>query len=230
MEIYLLRHGTTHWNAEHRIQGNTDTPLDQMGLDMARATGEALREQGIRFDRVYSSPLLRAYRTTELAAGADAEIVTDPRLQELCFGVQEGKIINELIDDPAIPFRYFKTDPKLYDRLVSEGRDTLQAESLTELCARAADFLREIVEGQTAGDAQRHISRILISAHGACNKALLMHIRGDHDLANFWANGLQPNCGVDIIDYDPETGIYRIREMNRTFYPEDLTQSLEKLL
>ena len=69
MEIYLIRHGTTKWNAEFRLQGKTNTPLDELGLEMARQTGIRFRELGITFDRVYSSPLRRAYNTARLAVG-----------------------------------------------------------------------------------------------------------------------------------------------------------------
>ena len=63
MQIYLLRHGTTEWNSEHRIQGHTDIPLDSIGLKMAEETGKALHDMGIAFDLVYSSPLSRAIET-----------------------------------------------------------------------------------------------------------------------------------------------------------------------
>ena len=232
MEIYLIRHGTTAWNAAFRLQGKTDTPLDPLGIEMARCTGERFRELGITFDRVYSSPLSRAYRTAELVAGR-VDITTDPRLEELGFGIQEGRCIRDLGPDESVPFRFFKNDPVQYDRLAP----TVGAESLTALCERTGDFLREVVEGRrnisgrNAGEEARKLpDRILISAHGACNKGLLMHIRGDGDLSNFWEGGLQPNCGVDLIVYDPETGIYTVTGAGRIYYPEELLQRFRNQL
>ena len=239
MEIYLIRHGTTKWNAEFRLQGKTNTPLDELGLEMARQTGIRFRELGITFDRVYSSPLRRAYNTARLAVGlpmltgdvpvetgsmteigSAVEIIRDARLEELGFGQQEGKNTLEMLKDENLPFRYFKDDPPKYDILT----ESVGAESLTALCRRTAEFLREVVE-------QANLPRrILISGHGACNKALLMHIRGDRDLANFWTGGLQRNCGVDRIEYDPETGKYTILETGRIYYPEDLAANFKNLL
>ena len=232
MEIYILRHGITTWNKEHRIQGSTDTPLDSLGVEMARCTGESFRKQGIRFDRVYSSPLSRAYETTKLVLGIAEEdeksalemkgqgknfpeIITDPRLKELSFGKQEGRYISELLLED-VPFIYFKKDTAEYDRRAELEPST---ESLRDLCKRTADFLKERIEDP--GDTPRP-ERILISAHGACDKGLLMHIRGEEDMGKFWGNGLQPNCGVDVVHFDEERREYRILKENQIYYPEEL--------
>ncbi|MCR5685526.1 MAG: histidine phosphatase family protein [Lachnospiraceae bacterium] len=71
MNIYLARHGTTEWNTAHRLQGLTDIELDKIGVEMARQTGTRLAEMGIRFDRVYSSPLKRVYHTARLLCGME---------------------------------------------------------------------------------------------------------------------------------------------------------------
>ena len=151
-----------------------------------------------------------------------------------------------MLKDENLPFRYFKDDPPKYDTLT----ESVGAESLTALCKRTAEFLREVVElpvAERTGTAsvstgsaehvdheespeERMPRRILISGHGACNKALLMHIRGDRDLANFWTGGLQRNCGVDRIEYDPETGKYTVLETGRIYYPEDLAANFKNLL
>ena len=273
MEIYLIRHGTTKWNAEFRLQGKTNTPLDELGLEMARQTGVRFRELGITFDRIYSSPLRRAYNTARLAVGlpmlagkvpvetgsvterisiprtetengtgiqtvigCEVDIIRDARLEELGFGRQEGKNTLEMLKDEDLPFRYFKDDPPKYDTLA----DSVGAESLTALCERTAEFLRDVVErpcsemtGRTGvnpgPEEDRMPRRILISGHGACNKGLMMHIRGDRDLADFWTGGLQMNCGVDRIDYDPETGEYTVLETGRIYYPEDLAANFRNL-
>ena len=245
MEIYILRHGTTTWNKEHRIQGSTNIPLDDLGVEMARQTGLTFRKMGIRFDEVYSSPLSRAYETTLLAIGMGAElspleipmIIPDSRLKELSFGNQEGRYIDELLRED-VPFVYFKKDTAEYDRRAAMDPSM---ESLTDLCKRTADFLREVVECRenkpeepeesdpgATGHLINRISftenpeRILISAHGVCNKGLLMHIRGEEDMGKFWGNGLQPNCGVDVVHFDEESGEYRIISENQIYYPEEL--------
>ncbi|HSP05589.1 MAG TPA: histidine phosphatase family protein, partial [Acidobacteriota bacterium] len=66
LRIYLGRHGQTDWNAELRLQGWTDIPLNETGRRQARELGERLR--GIPLDCVYCSALQRSRETAELAA------------------------------------------------------------------------------------------------------------------------------------------------------------------
>ena len=250
MEIYILRHGTTEWNSEHRIQGNTDIALDQLGMEMARQTGLAFREKGITFDRVYASPLKRAFETARLVAGDDAEIVTDDRLWELCFGTQEGRFVEEMERNVDVPFRFFKKKPSEYDRLAKMDPSM---ESLTELCERTADFLTEVVETlpekvetlpedvetlpekvETLPEDEEtlpeKVERILIAAHGACNKGLLMHIRGEKDMDRFWGPGLQANCGVSRVTFDCETREYSVEAESEIYYDEKLLEQISSLL
>ena len=59
--LCIVRHGETAWNAEHRVQGQLDIPLNNIGLRQAQAVGRALKDE--RFDAIYSSDLVRARQT-----------------------------------------------------------------------------------------------------------------------------------------------------------------------
>ena len=86
----MLRHGQTAWNAEQRIQGQIDAPLNEQGLWQAARLAEALRAEGL--SHIYSSDLQRARRTAEAvaeAAGLD-HVALDARLRERHFGQFEG--------------------------------------------------------------------------------------------------------------------------------------------
>ena len=104
--LYFIRHGETDWNAEHRLQGQRDIPLNTLGRAQASHCGEVLRDLFDReghdpkaFDYV-ASPLARARETMELMRGVlglDARRYrTDPRLAELSFGRWEGFTFAEL--------------------------------------------------------------------------------------------------------------------------------------
>jgi uncharacterized phosphatase len=65
--LYLVRHGETDWNAQRRIQGSTDIPLNTTGRTQAATTGTLLARR--EWDGIYSSPLSRAFDTALIIAG-----------------------------------------------------------------------------------------------------------------------------------------------------------------
>ncbi len=85
--IYIVRHGQTDWNVEGIYQGRIDIPLNKTGIEQAKRTREKLR--GIKFDKVFSSPLKRAFETAQIIC--DNPIIKDDRIIERCNGELEGK-------------------------------------------------------------------------------------------------------------------------------------------
>ncbi|MGA2868256.1 MAG: histidine phosphatase family protein [Verrucomicrobiota bacterium] len=85
--FYLARHGETAWSLSGQHTGLTDLPLTEHGERNARQLGERLR--GLKFARVFTSPLQRARKTCELSGfGQVAEV--DPDLLEWNYGEYEG--------------------------------------------------------------------------------------------------------------------------------------------
>lgn len=104
--LYFVRHGETDWNAERRLQGQHDVPLNALGRAQATHCGEVLRDLFARggrdpagFDYV-ASPLGRALETMErmrTVLGLEpGRYRTDARLAELSFGRWEGFTFAEL--------------------------------------------------------------------------------------------------------------------------------------
>lgn len=202
MEIYIVRHGETVWNKEKRLQGRTNVPLSEYGRELAEKTGRALKD--VRIDRIYSSPLDRAYQTALLIRGdKNIEIRKDERIIELNFGSYEGHTIEELQKNATTTFQYFFTQPELY-------HSDEAGESLEQICLRAADFMRHEIE-----PIESQYERIMIVAHGAINKALMSYIKG-LEIKDFWSGGLQKNCNVMIVDLSQ--GQYSIIKEENTFY------------
>jgi broad specificity phosphatase PhoE len=85
--VYLARHGETAWSLSGQHTGLTDLPLTPVGETNARKLGEALK--GLRFAKVFSSPLRRAWRTCELA-GFRESVEVLPDLVEWDYGEYEG--------------------------------------------------------------------------------------------------------------------------------------------
>lgn len=88
-QIVLWRHGRTAWNVAGRVQGQSDTQLDEVGRGQARAA--AARLATLRPDRIVSSDLVRARDTAQALSDATGRpFDLDPRLREMNFGDREG--------------------------------------------------------------------------------------------------------------------------------------------
>ena len=104
MILYVIRHGETAWNKVRRLQGQTDIPLAEEGIRLAKETGIGMKD--IPIDLVISSPLQRALQTAEcITEGRNIPILTDERIQEISFGDWEGE---SLIDSTILPADYKK--------------------------------------------------------------------------------------------------------------------------
>jgi broad specificity phosphatase PhoE len=105
--LYYVRHGLTDWNAEQRLQGRRDVPLNRDGRAQALRCGEILRELFDRDGRApqdldyVSSPLVRASETMELMRAAlglePGGYRVDARLAEIAFGEWEGLTYEDVL-------------------------------------------------------------------------------------------------------------------------------------
>jgi broad specificity phosphatase PhoE len=104
--IYFIRHGETSWNAEGRLQGAQDVPLNDLGRKQAAHAGHILADLFVRDRRDKStlsfvcSPLGRARSTMELVRGElklpTADYGLDDRLREIGYGEWEGSTLAEM--------------------------------------------------------------------------------------------------------------------------------------
>ncbi|MDB5416108.1 MAG: phosphoglycerate mutase [Rubritepida sp.] len=96
--FWFLRHGETDWNAEGLSQGQTDVPLNHVGLMQAKRAARTLHPIPIK--TIVSSPLSRARVTAEYAAEKlGLPVSFDDDLKEVNFGVQEGEPMGNWYDD-----------------------------------------------------------------------------------------------------------------------------------
>jgi len=92
--VYLARHGETAWTLSGQHTGLIDLPLTPNGERNATRLGERLK--GMKFAKVFTSPLQRAMRTCELAGFKDVA-ETDPDLVEWNYGQYEGLRLPEIL-------------------------------------------------------------------------------------------------------------------------------------
>jgi probable phosphoglycerate mutase len=145
--LALVRHGQTDWNAELRIQGRTDIPLNDTGRAQAALAAQSLRDGG--WQRVASSTLVRARETARVIADALGldEPAAYPGLVERDYGVGEGMLVADFREQ-------YGTGP------------VPGAETVEELAARALEGL-----GAVAADAPDQPT--VVVAHGGVIRALL---------------------------------------------------------
>ena len=151
MNICLLRHGRTRWNAEHRYQGRSDIPLS--------AEGEAeLCRAELTADEVWVSPLCRARRTAELLFPEIRQTVVEA-FAEMDFGDFEGRNYLEMEHDPA------------YRAWVDGGCNGRcpGGESRPEFSRRVCGAFEALVE-QAARQGRREL---VIVAHGGVQMAVM---------------------------------------------------------
>lgn len=109
--LYIMRHGKTDWNIQHKLQGRTDIPLNEEGRQMAKQAREDYLN--IPIDICYCSPLIRARETAELVLqGRNIPILYDDRLIEMGFGIYEGTANCE--DIPDCPVGMLFRHPEQY--------------------------------------------------------------------------------------------------------------------
>lgn len=94
--ICFVRHGETNWNAERRMQGHIDIPLNANGISQAERLANALIRVKHSFDVIYSSDLERALHTANAMARAlSLDVQITPRLRERNVGKLQGLLLAE---------------------------------------------------------------------------------------------------------------------------------------
>ena len=148
IELILIRHGETGWNTERRLQGHTDIPLNQTGLEQAEALGAALQSE--QLDAIISSDLQRTRQTAQAVADLQGmDVIIDPQWRERCFGGFEGLLHSEIesrypdeyaawqareVDAPFPPGeRMGETMRQFHERISQSVRNLTRQDELSQL-------------------------------------------------------------------------------------------------
>ena len=178
--IYIIRHGKTDLNQANVLQGRSDHPLNEEGIDQARKAAEKLKS--ISFSYVFSSPLQRALETVKII-GPTLEPIKDERLIEMDYGPYEGSDLNKL--DPEL-LRFFSD---FVNEKAPEGM-----EELSDVVKRTGEFLKEIKDLE---------GNILVSTHAIAMKGFLENLTPDSK-GSYWAKHIG-NCAVYVTEYHDGT-------------------------
>ena len=201
--IYIIRHGQTEKNKAKVLQGRSDVPLNDAGRQQAAEVRERFEREGISFDKIYTSPLVRAVETAQIVAGAAPhqivagaaphQIVTgaapqqfevDSRLIEMDYGPYEGMDLTHPAPEIITFFSDFVHNPA-----------PAGMEPLPEVVARLGTFLEEIrdeARGRT----------ILLSTHAIAMKGALEYLTPESK-GSYWSKYIG-NCAVYKVEVGPD--------------------------
>lgn len=183
LTLILVRHGQTLWNAQKRIMSRLDIALDETGQDQVSKATSFMDHYPV--DRIISSPQLRVLETVSpLAKSKGLGIEIDPRLAEIRFDRWEGKVFDEIREDPVY----------------KERRQNLQmephpeVETISEVMARTKSLLVDL--SATKGV-------VVCASHMDVLKAMVTHIES-RPLEDFFTFEIQ-NASPIVFSYDGQT-------------------------
>lgn len=165
-EILLIRHGETDWNAERRLQGHIDIPLNAEGRRQATALGHTMRNEAL--DVVIASDLQRALHTAQaIAAGRGMAVEIDADLRERCYGAFEGLRYADIAE--RYPQDHAAWQARDFDARFPAGER--RAETLREFTARAVGAIMQLAANTQA-------KRMAIVTHGGVLECIYREVNG----------------------------------------------------
>lgn len=164
-KLVIVRHGQSEWNALNKFTGWVNVDLAPKGIAEAKEAGEKLK--GYKFDKGFTSALLRAQRTLKLAlevtGQTDLEVVENQALNERMYGDLQGMDKDEAREEFGeeqvhIWRRSFDTPPP-------------GGESLKGTADRVLPYFKDVIEPELKAG-----KTIIIAAHGNSLRALIMYL------------------------------------------------------
>ena len=183
--LYLMRHGETMFNVQHRIQGWCDSPLTEHGRAQAHAMGDLLRERGVHFDVAACSTAERAADTLE--------------------------IVRDVLGQGALPYMRLKGIREMFYGDLEAQQDFL-AENDPEACrtyylqfgGESSDTVRDrMIETLTQLMREAPGDTVLAVGHGGANFNFLRGIMGLDAAMNVLREGWG-NCTTCVYAFDEE--------------------------
>ncbi|MBL1227315.1 histidine phosphatase family protein [Enterococcus sp. BWR-S5] len=175
--LYFVRHGKTMFNTTGQVQGWSDTPLTDVGVEGAEKLGQGLK--GTTFTKAYSSDLGRAVSTAEYilknSGNEKTELTTLSGIREWGYGGYEGRDNSEmwipLFEEHGLTFdedwtQYGELTRKMSDEeianTIAENDETKTAETYDEITKRTEEALDQIID-----ETSEKGGNVLIVSHGS---------------------------------------------------------------
>ena len=196
MKLYLVRHGETDWNLQNRIQGQTDTLLNEEGRRQAQELAVKLKEKH-HISSIYSSRQKRALETAQAVGRAiGVQPMVRQGLEELSLGKWEGYTWRQVRE--KFPEEYQVWYKNRRYQIPPEG------ESYQQLLDRLLPVLADLIEKNTGN--------VLVVSHSAVIMTLLSYVN-DTPFEDMAKNYKMGNTG--IAEINPELFFERYRNVQK---------------
>jgi len=193
-KLVLIRHGESQWNLENRFTGWKDVDLTETGVAQAKNAGTLMKDAGFEFDIAYTSVLLRAIKTLNLALEEMGQhylpVERHWRLNERHYGALTGLDKAETAakhgeDQVKIWRRSFDVPPPAveessehfpgHDRRYSHVDPSIlpRAESLALTIDRVLPYWHDVIRPSIQSG-----KKVVIAAHGNSLRALVKYLDG----------------------------------------------------
>lgn len=199
VNVYLVRHGQTIFNAKGIIQGAADAPLTEAGINQAINLGKTIKDK--EFDAIYSSDLRRAFETANYIIGENdnpIDVKTMKEFREFNFGLYEGDPIQGFWENSSEQYGY-DLEYIMKNDFMSRYNYIYHAEH-NPIGEKNEDFKKRIYDG-IASVSKHAIDKghknIMIVAHGVTIMGLIHLLIDDYKFTGFISN-----AGVTKFVYD----------------------------
>ena len=209
-KLYIVRHGNAISNEKLVYAGHSDYDLTEIGLKQAQTLKTFFKDKKV--DKVYSSDLIRAYKTVKVVADMfDLEVITSQNLRELYGGDWEDMKFEDIAKNYPKEFSVWRNE--MHKLQIPNG------ESIVNLAKRVSFEIRKIAEENDG-------KTVVIGSHGGSIRSFIAT-----ELSNFTNTpisllGWVPNCSITTVEY--ENGQFKCIEIGNDEHVGSLSTNLPK--
>ena len=198
--LIFIRHGQSVANEQNRFAGQTDVPLTELGRAQAKCAAEYIVKRE-KIDKIYSSDLQRAHNTALPVSELTGIPINDVKeLREICAGVWEGRLANEIEIEYAEEFKTWRKD---YSNARLPG-----GESVQEVYERVVPFVKMIAKENDG-------LTLLFASHASPIRAVDCNSQG-WGWQRMSDAPFVKNSAISIFEYDPISDTISLIERNIT--------------
>jgi len=199
--MFFIRHGQSEWNQKGLIQGTLDIPLNETGIQQAKALAQLLATR-YSIDIIYSSPASRALRTAKyINENFNVDLFVNENLAEIDFGDLVKHAIADLDKVHAEYMKAFRHFTASNRSLGTSRPDLPGGEPYPHVEIRIHSFIKKILSEHKG-------KKIAVVSHGSFLRCLLTILAGG-SLKNhipYWIE----NASLSVVDFYGTLPIIRL--------------------